>query len=129
MNREIHRYSFKTSVPGSEIEETLHLAVLAAEGLYGQSRVHIDAGYFLDAEKRACVIDAGSDVGRDISRIFGGYALREFGEGAFDVNRVDTMPSVEAGRVRHRGEGCSEGCHHSRRSHPDKRYQRSEDHG
>ena len=85
MNREIHRYSFEASVPASEIEETLLLAVLAAEGLYGQSRVRLDATYYFDAESRACVIDAGSDVGRDISRIFAGFALREFAGAAFCV--------------------------------------------
>ena len=96
MNREVQRYTFEDAVPSDEIESTLLLAVLAAEGLHGQSRVRLDAGYSFDAEKRACVIDAASDVGRDICRMFTGFAIREFGEGAFSVSRADNVPHAEA---------------------------------
>ena len=86
MNREVRRYSFKSTSQSGDIEETLLLAVFAAEGLHGQSRVRLDASYSYDDEKHACVVDCGSDVGRDICCIFGGFAIREFGEGAFDVS-------------------------------------------
>jgi len=99
MNREIHRYTFKNSVPADEIENSLLLAVLAAEGLHGQSRVRLDATYCFDAGKHACVIDTGSDVGRDISRMFTGFAIREFGEAAFSVCRTDSMLNVEGEKV------------------------------
>jgi hypothetical protein len=95
MSREICRYSFKTSVPAGEIENTLLLAVMAAEGLHGQSRVRLEATYFFDAGKHACVIDAGSDVGRDICRMFTGFAMREFGEAAFSVSRADSVPNAQ----------------------------------
>lgn len=95
MNREIQRYSFEAAVPADEIETTLLLAVLAAEGLHGQSRVRLDASYSFDAEKHACVIDAGSDVGQDICRMFTGFAIREFGESAFSVCRVDSLAGAE----------------------------------
>ncbi len=88
MSRDVHRYSFEPSVPAEEIENTLALAVFAAEGLHGQSRVRLDASYRFDPEKHACVIDAGSDVGRDICRMFTGFAIREFGETAFSVQRA-----------------------------------------
>lgn len=91
MNREVHRYSFQSSVPAGEIESTLLLAVLAAEGLHGQSRVRLDAAYLFETETHACVIDAGSDVGRDISRMFTGFAIREFGEAAFRVVRAESV--------------------------------------
>lgn len=95
MNREVHRYSFKPSVPAEEIENTLLLAVLAAEGLHGQSRVRLEATYCFDAEKHACVIEAGSDVGRDICRMFTGFAIREFGEAAFSVRRGEDAPAAQ----------------------------------
>ena len=88
MNREVRRYSFDASVPDAEIENTLALAVFAAEGLHGQSRVRLEATYCFDPEKHACVIDTGSDVGRDICRMFTGFAIREFGESAFTVCRA-----------------------------------------
>jgi hypothetical protein len=96
MNAEIYRYQFTPEVPVQEVEETLHLAVLAAECLHGQSRVRLDASYCMDSEKRACVINAGTDVGRDIVRIFTGFAIREFGEDAFTVRRVETTPKSES---------------------------------
>ena len=95
MSREIHRYSFKASIPTDEIENTLLLAVLAAEGLHGQSRVRLDATYGFDAQKHACVIDAGSEVGRDICRMFTGFAMREFGEAAFSVCRANSVPNAQ----------------------------------
>jgi hypothetical protein len=97
MNREVRRYSFEASVPPDDIENTLLLAVLAAEGLHGQSRVRLEANYCFDAEKHACVIDSGSDVGRDICRMFTGFAIREFGDAAFDVSRADRVPSEAEG--------------------------------
>lgn len=96
MNGDIYRYQFTPEVPANDAEETLLLAVLAAECLHGQSRVRLDASYSMDAEKHACVIDAGTDVGRDIVRIFTGFAIREFGEEAFKVKRIQEAPPTAA---------------------------------
>jgi hypothetical protein len=87
--KELYKYQFSKGVPLGDIEETLLLAVLAAESLHGQSSVRLDAGYHLDKDKRACVIDAGTAVGRDINRLFMGFALREFGEDSLAVERVE----------------------------------------
>ena len=95
MNREIHRYEFEATAPSDEIESTLLLAVMAVEGLHGKSRVRLDAKYCFDGEKHACVIDADTVVGQDISRIFTGFAIREFGESAFTVSRAERMPKTE----------------------------------
>ncbi len=100
MTRDVRRYSFRPAVPAEEIESTLLLAVLAAEGLHGLSRVRLEASYSLDPEKNACVIDSSTDVGRDICRIFTGFAAREFGDESFSVSRVDAAPRVEAESVR-----------------------------
>ena len=99
MSEDKYRYQFAPEAPAREIEETLHLAVLAAECLHGQSRVRLDASYFMDAEKCTCVIDAGTDVGRDIVRIFTGFAIREFGEDSFSVRRVDSASKAETAEV------------------------------
>ena len=88
MSAEIYRYQFATGVPARDIEETLHLAVLAAECLHGEARVRLDASYCMDADKRACVIDGGTEVGRDTCRIFTGFAMKEFGQDAFKVERL-----------------------------------------
>jgi hypothetical protein len=38
---------------------------------------------------RTCVVDTGTEVGRDINRLFCGFLRREFGGGAFRVERLD----------------------------------------
>ena len=85
---EVYRYTFNENVPFQDVEESLLLAVLAAECLHGASRVRLDAGYCLDKEGRACVVDAATVVGQDICKIFTGFCIREFGEDSFKVERV-----------------------------------------
>lgn len=87
MKRELYRYSFDSKIPIRDVEESLLLAVLAAESLHGRSLVHLDASFRLDPEKCTCVVDGTTEVGRTIARIFTGYLSREFGEGAFTVVR------------------------------------------
>jgi hypothetical protein len=93
MKREAYRYAFEPSARMKDVEEALLLAMLAVESLYGQSRVRMDAAYRVSAQQRACVIDAATQVGRDICRIFTGFLIREFGEGAFQVRRADGVPA------------------------------------
>ena len=89
MSKEVYRYSFGKDVPLQDVEESFLLAVLAVECLHGQARVRLDAGYYLDKQKRACVVDASTPVGQDINKIFIGFCIREFGEDAFRVERVN----------------------------------------
>ena len=88
MTKDIVRYTFSPSVSMREAEETLLLSLLATESLHGESQTQLDARHAFDAEQRACVIDAGSEVGRDLNRLFIGFLRREFGEDAFRVRRV-----------------------------------------
>jgi len=95
---DIYRYGFSADVPVEEIEASLLLAVLATESLHGEAQVRLDAAHYLDVDERACVIDAGTPVGRDLNRLFVGFLRREFGEDAFAVERVDAVvPSECAG--------------------------------
>jgi len=89
MSREIYKYVFDSSVDIADVETSLLLALLATESLHGESQVRLEAAHALDAESRACVIDAGGDVGRDLNRLFIGFVRREFGERAFRVERVE----------------------------------------
>jgi len=90
MRSDIYRYVFNDSVPIEEAEATLHLAILAAESLFGESRVRMDAAYSIDENARVCVIDAANEVGRSICHIFTGYLIREFGQDRFTVRAVTT---------------------------------------
>jgi hypothetical protein len=89
----IYRYSFASSIQFEDIEASLVLAVFGVESLHGESQVRLDAGHALDADKRQIVIDATTQVGRDLNRMFIGFVNREFGENVFEVERVDA-PAV-----------------------------------
>lgn len=89
MTKDLYRYVFTPDVPIEEVEATLLLAVLATESLHGEAQTRLDVAHFLDPAKRACIIDAGGDVGRDLNRLFVGFVRREFGEDSFGVERVE----------------------------------------
>ena len=93
MSREIYKYKFNDDVPPRDLEESLLLAVLAVECLHGESRVRLDARYCLRAKDGVCVIDAGSNVGRDLNRVFTGFVAREFGKSSFRVKQITTDES------------------------------------
>ncbi len=90
MTKQLYRYTFTAEAPIEEVEASLLLAVMATESLHGESQTRLDVAHFLDPTKRACVIDAGTPVGRDLNRLFVGFMGREFGEDAFRVERVES---------------------------------------
>jgi len=92
----IYRYSFAPSVQFEEVEASLVLAVLAVESLHGESQVRLDAGHALDADKRQIVIDATTQVGCDLNRMFVGFISREFGADVFEVERADAPAAAVA---------------------------------
>jgi hypothetical protein len=91
----LYRYLFTHNVPLEEVEASLLLALLAAESLHGETRVRRDGAHHLDPDAHACVFDAGTAVGRDLSRLFTGFLRREFGEDSFRVERVHAAPYQE----------------------------------
>lgn len=92
MNRHLYRYTFEPDVPLDEVEATLMLAIVAAECLYGQARVRLDASYTIDTEKRTCIVNASTQVGRNVADLFTGFLLREHGDDGFHVRRIAQRP-------------------------------------
>ena len=89
MVTQTYRYRIAPTVPFSEVEESLLLAIVAGECLHGSSRARLETSYCTDQETRACVLDASTEVGMDIARIFTGLITKEFGEDAFKIEKVD----------------------------------------
>ena len=92
-----YHYRFGDSVPFREAEDSLMLAVLAAESLNGRSNVRLDASFQVDHSRRECSVDAATPVGRQIARIFTGFLTREFGEESFRVERLGSTASALSG--------------------------------
>jgi len=91
-----YKYRFDSKLPVKNVEESLLLAVLAVECLHGRAKVRLDASFSLDAKKLTCVVDAATEVGCAIARIFTGFLNHEFGESAFKVERVGEVPHLNA---------------------------------
>ncbi len=88
MVRDLYRYVFSEHVPPEDIEAALLLAVWGCEALHGGAQTRLDAAHYLDPARRACVIDAGTPVGRDLNRLFVGFVGREIPPEAFQVERM-----------------------------------------
>jgi hypothetical protein len=60
--------------------------------LHGEGEVLLDMAHAFDPQSRSCVIDAATAVGRDLSKLFHGLIVREFGRDAFRAERVAARP-------------------------------------
>lgn len=96
MLKEIVRYKFDATVAVEDIEAAILLAIWGCEALHGEAQTRLDAAHYLDVGGRACVIDAGTAVGRDFSRLFLSFVRRECGEEAFRVERITPLVAVAA---------------------------------
>jgi hypothetical protein len=90
MSRTLYRYRFAKKAPPKDAEDTLGLAILAAEGLVGQARLRLDFRYAMDVDNRACVINATGVAGYIVACIFTSLLTHEFGIDAFTIERLDT---------------------------------------
>lgn len=96
MQSAVYRFEFDEPASMADVETTLHLAVLGAEGLFGESAVRMDATYSIDEERRICMVDACSEVGRAMVKLFTGYLTKELGPDAFRVRRAASTAAKTA---------------------------------
>ena len=87
----IVRFRFDQQVGLTDAEMSLHLAMFAVEGLFGRACVRLDAENALIEQDRCIDVDGGTEVGAVIVRVFTGLLLREFGEDAFRVERINSI--------------------------------------
>ncbi|UCC31265.1 MAG: hypothetical protein JSU86_03110 [Phycisphaerales bacterium] len=100
MTTNVFRFEFEQGIPLTEAEMSLHLAMYAVEGLYGEARVRLEASYHLDVPHQAITVDGSTEVGAAIVKVFTRLMGREFGEDGFRVRRVETHTAeVAAGKA------------------------------
>lgn len=90
-----YRYQFRRDIDLRDVEDTLLLARLAAEGVFGEARVRMDSTFRIDRDARTVTMDAVGAVGRIVNAIFTVYAIKEFGRTAFTVRRLAAQPQAE----------------------------------
>jgi len=89
MNADAIRFEFDSEVPLQDAEMSLHLALIATEGLFGRALVRLEAEYELDEDHHVIGVDAGTEVGAVVVRVFTALLIREFGEEAFSIQRTN----------------------------------------
>jgi hypothetical protein len=99
MTTDLYRYQFAEDVLIEEVEATIVLSLFAVESLHGEAQTRLDAQHHFDAQRRACIIDASTVVGRDFNRLFVGFLRREFGEDSFRVERLREQPAPEPAAI------------------------------
>lgn len=104
MSHDVYRYAFDEETSMIEVRDSLFLAIFCAEGLHGAARVRMDVGFCLREKQQACVVDAATPVGRTVAQIFTALILRQFGDDAFTVERLDEVaPPCGDSRDAHHG--------------------------
>lgn len=86
--RTVYRYEFDESVNFESVEASFVLAIFSTESLHGEALVRLEAAHAIDAAQHTCVIDASTEVGDDLNRLFVGFLTREHGEDGFHVERI-----------------------------------------
>ena len=95
MNKDLYRYRFSADVPIESVEASFLLAIVATESLHGEVQTRLDVAHQFDLRTHVCVIDSGTQVGRDLNRLFTGFIAREFGPDAFKVERLSKKTQYE----------------------------------
>lgn len=88
---EAYGYRFDDNVALRAAKETLLLSVLAAEGLFGETRIRMDFAFATDPSIHVLIVDASTRLGQAINGIFASFLRCEFGADAFDVHRVELL--------------------------------------
>lgn len=97
MTAATYRYTFSAIVPIEDVQASLLLACWGTEALHGEAQTRLDAAHHFATEHRTCTIDASTEVGRTLNRLFTGFLRREFMHGEFQIERqVATRTPEEA---------------------------------
>lgn len=92
MHSAVFRFSFARGIDLTDAEATLHLAILAAEGLFGEARVRMEVSYHADPPRSVIIVDGHTPAGDAVIRIFTAFLMRELGADGFAVRRVTSPP-------------------------------------
>ena len=89
MTKTIYRIDFGPEVDLEESKKLLAGAIMVIESLYGTPTTLMDLATKFDDDRRVLLIDGTEKPGVDLAKIFIGFAVRNFGEMAFKVERLD----------------------------------------
>lgn len=86
MNETTYRFRFNDTIELDEAESTLHLAILAAEGLFSEALLRVSFSYRRDDAEHCLHVNGGDEISETVIRIFTSFVIKEFGSTAFTVS-------------------------------------------
>jgi membrane-bound lytic murein transglycosylase B len=90
----IQKYSFSDAKQFASVQTTLLLAIWATESIYGEAVVRLDTSHVIDEAAWTVEIDRSTRVGWTLNKLFVGFLVREYGPGAFQVERrMEAVPA------------------------------------
>jgi len=87
--RTVYKFSFDDSFAMDDVEQILALSVIPVESIHGESAMLVDGRYAVNKRRRTCLIDAESQLGNDLARVFTGFLNAKAG-GSFRVDFGET---------------------------------------
>ncbi len=94
MSAQRYRFTFTDPTTVPEAEATLVLALFAVEAIHGEAQARLDAAHFFDLTSGVCIVDASTEVGRCLTKLFVGLLTREFGRDGFRVEHLHGEPAA-----------------------------------
>lgn len=89
MNRTVYKIQFAKKLPVGMVDYHLMTAALAAQSLYGRNAVRLDGAARLNTKNRTVTIDAETQVGVDLAKMFMGFMTNDYGEKSFVVTKTE----------------------------------------
>ncbi len=96
MTANTYRFRFNDTIELDDAESTLHLAILAAEGLFSEALLRVSFSYRRDDAEHCLQINGGDEISETVIRIFTSFAIKEFGSTAFTISSVPRDRPAEA---------------------------------
>lgn len=89
MVRTVYKFTFDDSVAMDDVEQILALSIIPMESIHGESAMMVDGRFAVNKRRRTCLIDAESQLGKDLARVFAGFLNAKAG-GCFRVDFEET---------------------------------------
>jgi hypothetical protein len=71
-----------------EVEQALALSTIAVESIYGEPAMMVDGKFSVNKRARTCQIDAETQLGCDLAKVFAGFMNTKSG-GCFRTETVE----------------------------------------
>lgn len=89
MVRTVYKFTFDDSIAMDDVERILALSTIPVESIHGESAMLVDGRFAVNKRRRTCLMDAESQLGNDLARVFTGF-LNVKAAGSFRVDLGET---------------------------------------